>query len=342
MNFHRIRLARAGVSFVTALACFAMASSRAWGQVYSDPAQGANPPGISVSGKGEVRAKPNFVEIDMRSAASAELTADALVKYRDSKRRTLEAFDKLQLKELAIEERGLTLSPGNAQEAMQMAWRGMGGGAAYKMQVEISSTLHLKLGGIRDLPSEEVMETIGKLLDTAQDSGAGVGPSQADINNAWRYGNMLNSSIVRFVVRDLNDLREEAYTKAVADARKRAERLARLNGVRLGGVLSVNETYVSGDDPAQGQMRYYGGYYAPAPAQLDEPHLVSESFSEVNFQVRLMVRFAIAGPAEETAKEPTAAANENKPAAEDDAAKAAAAEANVGAAPAAEGDAAKP
>jgi hypothetical protein len=159
------------------------------------------------------------------------------------------------------------------------------------------------------------METIGKLLDTAQDSGTGVGPSQADFNMAYRYGNNLNMSIVRFVVRDLDELRETAYQQAVDDARKRAQRLARLNGVRLGDVLSVTETFVSGDDAQSNQARYYGGYPQQSATAAEEPSLSTETFSDVTFQVRLAVRFAIAGPAEKPTDKPAPEAVAPAPAA---------------------------
>ena len=176
-------------------------------------------------------------------------TADAIVKYRDAKRRILEAFDKLKLEQLEIEELNVSLSNQTSAEQMQMAMRGMvDTSSAAKSKVEIASSLQLQLSGIKDQSIEQVMETVGKLLDTAKDSGAEVGPSAADINMAYRYGRQANSALVRFVVRDLDALREQAYQDAVADARARAERLAKLNGVRVGEVIGVQETQVSGDN----------------------------------------------------------------------------------------------
>lgn len=297
--------ARLGLPLLWLPCVWLAAPPTARGQVIAEPYRSE---GITVNGKGEIKARPNFIELNMRTSAVAELTADAIVKYRDSKRRTLEAFEKLEMKELTVTERGLTLGPGNAQEQMQMAWRGMGGGGtAVKTQVEISSSLQLRLGGIRDLAPEQAMETVGKLLDTAHDAGAGVGPSQADYNMAYRYGNAVNMSMVKFVVRDLDELREQAYQAAVDDARKRAERLARLNGVRLGEVLAVNETYVSGDDATANYSPYYGYGYRPQPSDVDEPHIASDTFSPVTFQVRLTVKFAIAGPADKAATASTPA-----------------------------------
>src|SRR4051812_19329991 len=67
--------------------------------------------GITVFGTGELRAKPNVVQIDLRASAKAELTDDAIVKFKDSKKRTLEAFEALKMQNLKIDEQGLALGP---------------------------------------------------------------------------------------------------------------------------------------------------------------------------------------------------------------------------------------
>src|SRR5690242_10514706 len=103
-------------------------------------------PGISVYGTGETVAKPDLVEISLRATAAAELTGDAIIKYRDTKRRTLEAFDKLKLEKLEIEELGVSLSDQASAEAMQAMWRGMATTTG-KAKVEISSALQLRLSG---------------------------------------------------------------------------------------------------------------------------------------------------------------------------------------------------
>ena len=41
--------------------------------------------GLDIVGKGSVAAKPNRLEIDLEVSAASELTADAIVKYRDTK-----------------------------------------------------------------------------------------------------------------------------------------------------------------------------------------------------------------------------------------------------------------
>jgi hypothetical protein len=210
----------------------------------------------------------------------------------------LEAFVKLKLEKLEVEELGVSLSDQASAEAMQMMWRGMPA-TNTKAKVEISSALQLRLSGIRDLTAEQVMETVGKLLDTAKDSGASIGPTQAEMSMAWRYGQQANSTLVRFIVRDLNKLREEAYENAVHDARTRAQRLAKLNGIKLGEVLSVQEMQVSGDD--QPIVTTPWGQQMPGKKSR-EPEISSEQFAEIPFRVKLLVRFTILPAEDKTAQ----------------------------------------
>ena len=71
------------------------------------PGAPQNIEGFTVAGKGQVAAKPDKFEIDLEVSAASELTADAVVKYRDAKRRIHEAFTALKLGNVAVEERGL-------------------------------------------------------------------------------------------------------------------------------------------------------------------------------------------------------------------------------------------
>lgn len=297
MNFVNMSLLRlGGIALEAKWPAFVLAASlmlllgTSPGSAQIMMADGSHTPGISVYGSGETVAKPDIVEISLRATAAAELTGDAIIKYRDTKRRTLEAFDKLKLEKLEVEELGVSLSDQTSAEAMQMMWRGMQAPAG-KAKVEISSALQLRLAGIHDLSTEQVMETVGKLLDTAKDSGATIGPTQAEMNMAWRYGQQPNSTLVRFIVRDLNKLREEAYENAVEDARTRARRLAKLNGIKLGDVLGVQEVQVSGDD--QQIVTTPWGQQMPSGKKRRESEISSEQFAEIPFRVKLLVRFSI-------------------------------------------------
>jgi uncharacterized protein YggE len=262
------------------------------GQTISDTDSAEHTRGITVSGSGEVRAKPNMIEVQLRSAAKAELTGDAIVKYRDAKKRTLSAFTGLKIENIEIEEEGLSITPGNAAEMMQMMWRGMANTAS-KTQIELASTLTVRLKGIDTLTPEEMTETIGKILDVAQDSGATVGPSQEEAAMARWNGRMQHGGIVKFVLNDIAEIREKAYAKAAEDARTRATRQAKLFGVELGDIVNVQEVFVSGDN--NNSSRQFNPWYYDGSSDNNEKasRITSDSLTEIPFRVKLLVRFGI-------------------------------------------------
>ena len=271
------------------LLCTCLAAAPALAQV----AVPDNFPNITVSGTGVVRAKPNRVEMELRCTGSAELASDTLVKYRDTKRRILAAFESLKMKNLSIEEKGITLASGNPEQMQQMMMRGMAAPQGTKTQVEITRTFRLILSDIRDTPEEELMETIARLLDVSKDSGAGVGPTPEAATMAYRYGQPINATVATYVLDDLAETREQAYKMAVEDARARAKRLADLTGVKLGPVSSVQEVQVSGDDWTVQQPNYGYPQAAVAADSPKGPRIASNTFADLPIRVRLMVRFNI-------------------------------------------------
>jgi uncharacterized protein len=298
MNFRTVILA-ALVGLVTANA----PGTTAMAQTMLATATGGGD-GITVYGTGDLSTRPNWVEIDLNLSGKAELTADALVKYRDAKKRVIEALEKLNVKNLSMDERGLTVSAGTPLEMQQRAMNGMPQ-VPTKTQIEVASVLRVRVKDVRDIAPEELVKMVGRLLDTAQDTGVTIGPSAAEVMRNMRYGNYTNNTTaVRFVVADLADIREKVYEQAVADARSRAARLAKLNQVKLGGALSVQEVHVAGDQqmPASTNVAY--GAVPPAVLTEDagEPRLTSTNLSSINVQVKLLVRFAIQSPDPATAQ----------------------------------------
>ena len=169
-----------------------------------------------------------------------------------------------------------------------MMWGGMPMSQNKRTQIEVGSTLRARLVDVGKVPTEELMSTIGKLLDAAQDSGAGLGVSDSDMMMMRDWGGgVQHSSLVKFIVTNIDDLREKAYEQAVADARRRAERLARLNGVKLGVVLAVDElASITRSSP------YYGGY-DPGDSKEDHSEITAETLSGGHIRIKLRVRFAI-------------------------------------------------
>lgn len=270
----------------------------AWAQNQTIPGVAAAD-GISVYGTGEVAARPNLVEIDLDVAGKAELTGDALVKYRDAKKRLVDSLAKLGLDNLSTLERGVQISAGNSL-AQQQRINNMPQTPG-KPQIEVSSTVRVQLKDVGEVPAEDLIATIGKLIDVAQDAGVNVGLTQAEMLMRQRYGNFdYQSTNVKFVVADLAELREKAYERAVADARHRGSRLAKLNHVKLGPALSVQEIQVAGDSHADAKpINPYRPYIvnlnlpSPTPEASQQPRISSTTLADIPVQVKLLVRFAI-------------------------------------------------
>ena len=246
-------------------------------------------PGIFVEGSGQVKSVPDVVEINLRLSAKGELTDDAVVKHRDSKKRAIETFEALKLENLELEEKNLSLrAGGNAQEMMNMMWGGMPPSANKRTQVEVGSVLRARLKNIDKMPLEELMTAVGKLLDAAQDSGVSLGMSDSDMMMMRYYGwGRQQSSLVKFIVSNAKEAREKAYELAVADAKKRAERLARLSNIKLGNVLSIDEL-------GNNMNRYF--YYNPMDTGEDQEskdEIIAETLSGGQLKITLRVKFAI-------------------------------------------------
>jgi uncharacterized protein len=236
--------------------------------------------GFTVTGKASVMAKPNVVEIDLSVSAGSELTADAIVKYRDARRKLRDAFTTLKLGNIAVEERGLRVD----QKGMMGNPFWFGGfqpNQRNKTEVELSRKLVVRGSDIRKMDEDAVLQLVAKLLDVAQDAGGHVGPQMGDFN-PYIYGwNQQNNGLVRFVLEDFEKIQEEAYEKAVADARMRAERLARLSKVELGPIVAIREILVPGD--------------AVTSPDDDRPRkrLETPKFQDIPVRVELMVRFEV-------------------------------------------------
>jgi uncharacterized protein len=281
-------MTRSSMAFVVA-ATLALAGGTRPVRAQFFPGYGAaagNIEGINVTGKGSVSARPNRLEIDLEVSASSELTADAIVKYRDAKKRLQEAFAALKLDNVTVEERGLLVDQKGAQ-VNPYFFDGMPNRRS-KVEVQLSRKLVVKCSDIRKMDEEAVLQLVARLLDVAQDAGGRVGESQDFSPYYYRYERNA-TGLVRFILDDYDKIEEEAYAKAVADAEARAQRLAKLSRVKLGPVTAIREASSSSSSSSP--------FYYEMNNKEDEPvhkRLESKRFQEIPVRVELLVRFDVA------------------------------------------------
>ena len=135
--------------------------------------------------KASSSAKPNRLEIDLEVSAASELSADAIVKYRDAKRRLQEAFAALKLNNVAVEERGLLVDQKGAD--FNPYFFDYQPSRKAKVEVQLTRKLIVKCSDIRKMDEEALLQLVAKLLDVAQDAGGKVGATQNPYANYY-YG----------------------------------------------------------------------------------------------------------------------------------------------------------
>jgi uncharacterized protein YggE len=264
----------------------------------SAPARAEQTEGIVVTGTGEVLVKPNQLEINLTAAGAAELSGDAVVKYRDALTNTIAAFEKLKLKNLEIVQEGLGIQTEGGASAPGFVNVINGGeeAAPLKTRVGIARSLRLVLSDIDKLNEEDITSAVSRLLDTAKDTGAAVGESQAASVLARMYGQQTSNSMVTFVVAKADSVRQKAYQEAFRQAEDRAKELAGLARVKLGRVLAIEETPAVGEeeDPSATPWAFVSAMYGlGGGAGKRETRVVSDRLADIPVRVALRVRFAI-------------------------------------------------
>ena len=250
--------------------------------------------GITVSGTGEVKGKPAVVEIGATLSADAELTADALVKYRDARKKAVAALEALKLSNLVIDSTGVTINSAvDAQQQMRVM-QGMPSGPAAKQKVEVSEKMTLRLTGTDQLETEKVLEMILKLIDTSRDAGLALGPPAARNYYEMQIQAQMGrgASLAMFKITDASALKEKAFKLAMDDARQQATKLAQMAGVNLGRIISVHEAApAKSDDQSSAAIRMM--YYGWMGMANDREELSANALSEIPVRVGVTVQFEI-------------------------------------------------
>lgn len=221
-------------TFVLTLFCFIF-SGENWATVSA-----AEGDGISVVGFGSVEAKPSVVELTGVIVGQGQLAGDAVTKFHGNRRRAEAAFKNLNIPGLEVVQDGMSLYSAMNASQVQAMMRGMAVNNTQTQQLSVSESIKLRITGIEKLSTQELLETIVKIVDSGKDAGVVIGNnSTASIPGVYNASQGKNT-MATFKVVNLQKLKEDAYQKAIADAKSQAEKLARLTGVQLGKVISIN------------------------------------------------------------------------------------------------------
>jgi uncharacterized protein len=239
---------------------------------------------ITVSGSGDAKARPTTVEMTAVVTGEAELGADAVVKYKDTRRRAVKALEDLKIPSLAIESKGFTLNQAVDPNQQQMIMRGQMPTTS-KQRVQVTEPLRLVIKDVDKMKDEDLMGLVLKVIDAGRDAGLTMGSAPQNyyqMQIMMQRGDNAGAGMATFKIADPAVLRDQAYAKAIENARAKAQRLAQLAGIKLGPVKSVQEGNV-----AQNQVIYAG---MPQPS---EAELTSGVAGDITMNVRLTVQFAV-------------------------------------------------
>jgi len=192
--------------------------------------------GITVVGVGKASGTPDVANVSVGIETRDQSVQKAVA---DNNARMSELLD--VLKGLGIPDKDIRTSNYSVYAESQPIFGAEGKGEEGPLIYHVSNQVTLTLRDISKL---------GDVLDKAVATGA---------NNIYGVG---------FTVDDTSKLEAEARADAIADAKSRAESLAKLVGVSLGDVLNVSEV-VSGTGPVYERMAVPAGG-APAPIQPGE------------------------------------------------------------------------
>jgi uncharacterized protein YggE len=255
-------------------------------------AQSGGGQGITVSGSAEVKIKPDQVVIGAVVSGEAELTNDAMVKYRDAKKRAIAAIEALKLPNVKVEASGVSVSQAMDPNAAQMMMQGRAANIG-KSKVRAMESLKITISEADKSTHDALMDVIMKLIDAGRDAGLQIGSAMP--SNWYQYQMEMNNggggdqNIPQFKVTDVAAHRDEAYKKAMADAKSKAQQLADLAGVKLGRILSIHASTGKGNN----NRVVYPWMYNGAPEPAEEENLSSGTLEEIPLKVTLSVQYEI-------------------------------------------------
>jgi uncharacterized protein YggE len=250
-------------------------------------AASAQTPGITVVGHGLAEAKPTHVTITALVSAQAPVAADAVVKYRDARRRAVEAIEGLEISGLSIEGEGFVLDSTVNQQQMQAIWQGQAP-QQIEGEVRVSEALRITITGIAEMEEQAVMDTLINVLDAAKESGLTTGAAVTQRKRQVMYGQSIDTALATFGLEDPAALQQQASEAAVDDARAQAQRLAELAGVELGAIEAITPQDASQNNQVNA-IYVYG--MSEEPDERDRHS--REQFGVIGVRAALQVRFAI-------------------------------------------------
>jgi uncharacterized protein YggE len=214
------------------------------------PATGGGPvPGVVTTGDATVKVRPDIAIITVGVTAQAATAADAQSQAAERVARILDRAKQLGIADADTKNGGYSIQPQYAYGPNQAPKI-----TAYQATQQVVLTYRK-------------VDEAGKALDAlVQNDGA-------------------TNANLQFALENAKAAQADARTRAIADARSKAQAMADAAGVRLGAAISVSDQ--SNGGIALDSAKYIGSAPAPAAQQTQIP------VSDLDIVIRVTVQFAI-------------------------------------------------
>lgn len=166
---------------------------------------------ITVSGQGSVSAKPDMVEISAGVQSEAATARQALRRNSATMRGVIRALKDTGIAARDIRTSNISVNPRYERSRDQRQNKLTG--------YRVNNTVRVRVRDIRQLG-----ETLDQIVELGSNSVGGI----------------------RFIVSEADRLRDDARERAIENARRRAELLARAAGAELGRVHTITEGFSGG------------------------------------------------------------------------------------------------
>ena len=258
----------------------------------SSPSFAQGKTGISVKATGVVKLRADVLELEGQVSGNAELAGDAITKYRSNRQRAVEAIEALQIPSLKVNSGRIEITSAMDAAAQQAMMRGMAATASANRPLSVSEPLSIRIDGIDKLTNEQIIETLVKILDAGKDAGITLGAKAGQpAYNPYTGGyNTAGSALARFRLSDVEGSRQKAFEDAMKNATRQGERLAKLAGLKLGKVRSINESAA-----ATSQTQQFNPYLAFMTQDADKEAelFTSPSLQDITVSAVIDVEFEV-------------------------------------------------
>lgn len=264
------------------------------GALLAGQAAHAQQQGITVMATGEATVQPDVLVLEGTLSESAELAEDAVVAFRDSRRRALNSIEALEIEGLEVLPGAIKLSRGGDMAAMGgMIMPGGGGEQLPPGQIAISQDVEIRIAGVDAMEPDALIDLILSISSAAEEAGIGLGEMTQEDMLMMQMGQGGGSAeMATLRVSDPETAQQEAAADAIAQARAKAQRLAALAGVELGPVTAITEIADTADE--SGGNAYMNMIFGMMADGGGDP-LATSSIEPITVRTALSVTFAIGG-----------------------------------------------